>query len=205
MMVWLYLVRHGETVWNAEGRLCGGSDIPLSPKGCHQAERLADRLRTVPFTAIYSSPLLRTRQTAEALARHHRLPVQIIPELSEIDYGDWEGMVVAELARRFPDAERSRTEDPLRFAAPNGEPFADFTKRVIAAIRSIADAHKGETVCVVAHQGVNRVALCWVLQADFSLWRRLRQDPGCVNLFQVGDDGLWRLFLANDTCHLREQ
>ena len=115
MATFVYLVRHGETVWNAEGRLCGSSDIPLSPIGQQQAQRLAQRLRSVPLAAIYSSPLRRTRQTAETIAALHNLPVHPVPELSEIDYGDWEGMAVDELARRFPEAERCRTDDPCCF------------------------------------------------------------------------------------------
>jgi alpha-ribazole phosphatase len=202
LMAWIYLVRHGETVWNAEGRLCGSSDIPLSDQGRQQAEALAERFRDVPIAAIYSSPLLRARQTAEAIAKPHRLPVRLVPELSEIDYGDWEGMAVAELAHRFPEAERCRTDDPMRFAAPNGEAFADFVERVTAAMERLARQHSNERIVCVAHQGVNRVVLCWVLGADYSLWRRLRQDPCCVNLLHARDDGTWRLWLANDTCHL---
>ncbi len=201
-MAWIYLVRHGETVWNAEGRLCGSSDIPLSDRGCRQAELLAERLRDVPLAAVYSSPLLRARQTAEAIAKPHRLPVGLVFELREIDYGDWEGMAVAELARRFPEAERCRTDDPIRFAAPNGEPFTRFVARVTGAMERLARRHLNETIACVAHQGVNRVILCWVLQADFALWRRLRQDPCCVNLLHARDDGTWRLWLANDVCHL---
>lgn len=204
MATFVYLVRHGETVWNAEGRLCGSSDIPLSPIGQQQAQRLAQRLRSVPLAAIYSSPLRRTRQTAETIAALHNLPVHPVPELSEIDYGDWEGMAVDELARRFPEAERCRTDDPLRFVAPNGEPFAHFVERVTTTVQRIAACHANETIAVVAHQGVNRIVLCWVLQAEFSLWRRLRQDPACVNLLQVRDDGQWRVWLANDTCHLQD-
>lgn len=203
MATWIYLVRHGQTTWNAEGRFCGcGSDIPLNDEGHWQAHQLAERLKEVPFTAIYSSPLLRAYQTAEVIAAVHRLSIRIAPDLREMDYGEWEGMKVEEMESKFPDAERRRREDPMNFAAPKGERFADFTKRVIAAMQRIPDSHKGETICVVAHQGVNRVVLCWVLQADFSLWRRLRQDSACVNLFQVRDDGLWRLVTANDTCHL---
>jgi len=201
-MAWIYLVRHGETVWNAEGRLGGSSDIPLSDRGHQQAKALAERLRDVPIAAIYSSPLLRARQTAEAIAKPHRLSVRFVPELSEIDYGEWEGMAVAELAQRFPEMERCRTDDPMRFVAPNGESFADFVGRVTAAMERLARQHSNERIVCVAHQGVNRVVLCWVLGADFSLWRRLRQDPCCVNLLQARNDGTWRLWLANDTCHL---
>lgn len=203
MAVWLYLVRHGETLWNTEGRLCGSSDVPLSAVGQQQAHQVAQRLRAVPLAAVYSSPLVRARQTAEIIAAPHGVPVQVVAALREIDYGAWEGMRVDELARRFPEAERCRTDDPLRFVAPDGEPFAHFVARVTAALQDIAARHADGHIAVVAHQGVNRVLLCWLLQADFALWRRLQQDPACVNLLQRQDNGQWRVCSINDVCHWR--
>ena len=208
MATWIYLVRHGQTVWNEEGRLCGSSDVPLSDEGLVQARKLAARLKDIDITAIYSSPLLRARQTAEAIAACHCVEVKVEPDLREIDYGDWEGLKVVDAAERFPELERLRREDPMRFVAPNGEPMQLFAERVISAIQRIAASHADETVCVVAHQTVNRFILCWILQsphlADFRFWRQLRQDPACVNLLQVREDGMWRVCLVNDICHLME-
>jgi broad specificity phosphatase PhoE len=213
MATWIYLVRHGQTVWNEEGRLCGSSDVPLSDEGLAQARKLAARLKDIGIASIYSSPLLRARQTAEAIAAHHRVEVKIEPDLREIDYGDWEGLKVADVLEQFPELEKLRREEPMKFAAPNGEPMRQFAKRVISAIQRVAASHADETICVVAHQTVNRFILCWILQSphpaprtphslDFRFWRQLRQDPACVNLLQVREDGLWRVCLVNDTCHL---
>jgi broad specificity phosphatase PhoE len=213
MATWIYLVRHGQTVWNEEGRLCGSSDVPLSDEGLAQARKLAARLKDIGIAAIYSSPLLRARQTAEAIAAHHRVEVKIEPDLREIDYGDWEGLKVADVLEQFPEIEKLRREEPMKFAAPNGEPMRRFAERVISAIQRVAASHADETICVVAHQTVNRFILCWILQSphpshrisspiDFRFWRQLRQDPACVNLLQVREDGLWRVCLVNDTCHL---
>jgi len=213
MATWIYLVRHGQTVWNEEGRLCGSSDVPLSDEGLAQARKLAARLKDIGISAIYSSPLLRARQTAEAIAAHHRVEVKTEPDLREIDYGDWEGLKVADVLEQFPELEKLRREEPMKFAAPNGEPMLQFAKRVISAIQRVAASHADETICVIAHQTVNRFILCWILQSlhlahrisspiDFRFWRQLRQDPACVNLLQVREDGLWRVCLVNDTCHL---
>jgi broad specificity phosphatase PhoE len=206
MATWIYLVRHGQTVWNEEGRLCGSSDVPLSGEGLAQAQKLAARLKSIDIAAIYSSPLLRARQTAEAIAAHHPIEVKVESDLREIDYGDWEGLKVADAMERFPKLEKLRREEPMKFAAPNGEPMREFAKRVISAIQRIAASHANETICVVAHQTVNRFILCWILQSphpiDFRFWRQLRQDPACVNLLQVREDELWRVCLVNDTCHL---
>jgi len=202
MATWIYLVRHGQTVWNEEGKLCGSSDVPLSDEGLVQAQKVAARMKNVNLSAIYSSPLLRARQTAEAIASHHNLPVQVEPDLREVDYGEWEGLKVDEAMEKFPELERLRREDPMNFVAPKGEPMKNFAQRVIAAVQRIALRHPDETICIVAHQTVNRFVLCWVLQMDFRLWRQLRQDPACVNLLQVREDGMWRVCLVNDTCHL---
>ena len=188
--------------------MCGSSDVPLSDEGLVQARKLAARLKDIGITAIYSSPLLRARQTAEAIAACHCVEVKVEPDLREIDYGDWEGLKVADVMERFPELEKLRREEPMKFAAPNGEPMRLFAERVISAIRRIATSHADETVCVVAHQTVNRFILCWVLQsphpADFRFWRQLRQDPACVNLLQVRGDGMWRVCFVNDICHLME-
>lgn len=202
MATWIYLIRHGQTVWNEEGKLCGSSDVPLSEDGLIQAQKLAARMKNVSLSAVYSSPLLRARQTAEAIASLHNLPVQVEQDLSEVDYGDWEGLKVSDAMEKFPELERLRREDPMKFVAPNGEPMKNFAERVIAAIQRIAANHQGETICIVAHQTVNRFILCWAMQLDFRLWRQLRQDPTCVNLLQVREDGLWRVCLVNDNCHL---
>lgn len=202
MATWIYLVRHGQTVWNEEGKLCGSSDVPLSDEGLVQAQKVAARMKNVNLSAVYSSPLLRARQTAEAIASHHNLPVQVEPDLREVDYGEWEGLKVDEAMEKFPELERLRREDPMNFVAPKGEPMKNFAQRVIAAVQRIALRHPNETICIVAHQTVNRFILCWVLQMDFRLWRQLRQDPACVNLLQVREDGMWRVCLVNDTCHL---
>jgi broad specificity phosphatase PhoE len=187
--------------------------VPLSDEGLAQARKLAARLKDIGISAIYSSPLLRARQTAEAIAAHHRVEVKTEPDLREIDCGDWEGLKVADVLEQFPELEKLRREEPMKFAAPNGEPMLQFAKRVISAIQRVAASHADETICVVAHQTVNRFILCWILQSlhpahrisspiDFRFWRQLRQDPACVNLLQVREDGLWRVCLVNDTCHL---
>jgi len=177
--------------------------LPLSEEGLAQAQEVAERLKSVNISAIYSSPLIRAKQTAEAIAHFHQLPVYIEPDLREIDYGNWEGMKVDDVMKQFPKLEQLRREEPMKFAAPKGEPMAVFIERVVSAIQKIASNHAGETLCVVAHQTVNRIVICWSLKMDFRFWRQLNQGPACVNLLQVREDGVWRVCLVNDRCHLR--
>lgn len=103
-MTRFYLLRHGETSWNLEGnRYCGRTDVPLSPAGRDQADRVARALRDVPFAAAFCSPLRRSRDTAESFAAPRPLPVVPDDRLAEIDFGAWEGKTRAEIERTDPD------------------------------------------------------------------------------------------------------
>lgn len=140
-MTRLLLVRHGETDWNAEGRLQGQTDRPLSDYGRRQALQLADELGSEEFEAIYSSDLTRTRQTAEVVGRRLALPVELDSDLREKDWGTWEGLT---------SAERDRVE----FV---GESTEAHQERILRALRRIAERHPRDgLVLVVTHGGSMR-------------------------------------------------
>jgi broad specificity phosphatase PhoE len=137
----LLLVRHGETDWNADGRLQGQTDRPLSDYGRRQARRLAGELEGEELEAIYSSDLARARETAEIVGGRLGLPVVLDPDLREKDWGTWEGLTAAE-------------RDRVEFV---GEPTAVHQERVLGALRRIAELHPGERrVLVVTHGGSMR-------------------------------------------------
>ena len=126
----LYLIRHGETDFNREGRYQGRLDVELSTLGKEQAQALAHRLEKTPFTAIYASNLKRAQATAQIIAAHHELPVQVEPDLRERDFGSWEGFTFAEIEERFPEEAKQWLEDPLRTRIPGAEDFAHLQMRV---------------------------------------------------------------------------
>jgi len=99
----LYLIRHGEVAWNRENSYIGSTDLPLNDEGRRQAELLADRLKGTDLAGVYSSDLSRARETAEIIAERLDLSVVIVPELRELDYGEWEGMPEIELPKRYPE------------------------------------------------------------------------------------------------------
>ena len=136
-MTELLLVRHGETDWNAEGRLQGHTDRPLNEYGRRQARRLADELAGEELAAIYSSDLLRARETAEILGERLGLPVVLEPELREKNWGNWEGLTPAE-------------RDGVAFA---GESTEEHAARTLRALRRIAARHPDGRVLVVTHGG----------------------------------------------------
>jgi broad specificity phosphatase PhoE len=136
----LLLVRHGETDWNAEGRLQGHTDTPLNELGRRQALTLADELAGDGIEAVYSSDLARARETAEIVAGRLGLPVVLDPDLREKDWGTWEGLT---------GAERERVELA-------GETTEAHRERTLRALRSIATGHPGGRVLVVTHGGSMR-------------------------------------------------
>jgi probable phosphoglycerate mutase len=139
-MTTLLLVRHGETDWNAAGRLQGHTDRPLNDFGRTQARRLAEQLADDGIAAIYASDLARARETAEIVGERLGLPVAIDPDLREKDWGTWEGLT--------PD-ERLNVEF-------EGETTAEHRERVLGAARRIAERHPGARIVVVTHGGCVR-------------------------------------------------
>jgi broad specificity phosphatase PhoE len=144
----LWLVRHGQTDWNLEGRYQGQSDIPLNQTGLDQARRLARKLDGQEFTAIFSSDLQRARQTAEILAEKTGVGVILDPRLREICQGEWEGKKLEEVKKmQMEDA----VNDPIHFHAPGGESVGIVSERLAKAADDIAHDFPRGKVLVVSH------------------------------------------------------
>lgn len=150
----LLLVRHGETAWNAEHRIQGHLDIPLSPSGIRQAARLAVRLSGEPIDAIYSSELARAWLTAEPLAARLGVPIVAETRLRERNFGIFEGLTLDEIANRHPDGFRQWREREPNWAIDGGESGQQLIDRVLAALHDIVACHRGGTVLAVTHGGV---------------------------------------------------
>jgi broad specificity phosphatase PhoE len=153
----LWLARHGETAENAEGRILGRRDPPLSPAGLDQAEALADRLRDKGLLAVWTSPLQRARRTAEVVARALGLEADTLDGLVESDRGDWEGRLVAELAVESPDLHAAFLAGAPHFRFPGGESLAEQRIRTRAALEIVTSGPL--PAMVVAHAGTIRAAL----------------------------------------------
>lgn len=150
-MARLFLIRHGETDWNVEGRWQGHADVPLNAWGRQQALRMARNLAQRGLIAIYSSDLARARQTAEILAQTVGLPVFLDRRLREIDQGDWEGLLVTEIQARYAMLFQKRCQDPWNIAPPGGESGLQVQTRVLAVINDILYTHPQGNIAVVSH------------------------------------------------------
>jgi probable phosphoglycerate mutase len=154
----LYLVRHGQSAYNAERRIQGQFDISLSPFGHRQGAALAAAFRSLPIDAIYSSPLARARETAEPIAAALGLPIEADDRLKEINAGVFQGVLWSEIEQHSPDlAARWRAQDP-DFVIPGGESRRALAERGRAALEAIHAAGHRQAI-VVAHGGVLAGAL----------------------------------------------
>ena len=184
-------IRHGQTVWNADSRIQGHTDIELDELGRWQAERLAQALGDDELHALYSSDLKRAQQTAAPLAARKGLNTRLDVGLRERGFGEFEGLSFAQIEQRWPDqAQAWRRRDP-DFGARGGEVLRDFRDRVVAAVARLARVHRGQHIALVTHGGVldllyreaTRVALdaprTWQL-GNAAINRLLHTDQGLM-------------------------
>ncbi len=181
-MTEFWLVRHGQTDWNAEQRLQGHTDIPLNAAGLAQARELAAHLAGLGqpgdlpyFSAIYSSDLSRAFQTAQCLAETLALAVQPHPGLREIHLGDWEGQVRTDIQARFPELVAQRRTNPLEMRSPGGESARELLQRTARAADEIARAYPSGRVLVVSHGITLSALIC--LAKGYSLDEVYRHGP----------------------------
>jgi probable phosphoglycerate mutase len=154
MKTQLLLIRHGETAWNAEHRIQGQLDIPLSPLGVLQSARLAECLANEAIDAVYSSGQSRAWLTAAPLAARLGLDVIAEPRLRERSFGIFEGLTLEEIAEQFPpEFKKWRERDPA-WRPEGGESGQQLIDRVLSAVGDIGTEHAGQTVVLVSHGGV---------------------------------------------------
>ncbi|MFJ2173147.1 histidine phosphatase family protein [Streptomyces sp. NPDC087851] len=175
----LFLARHGETVWHAENRYTGVSDIELTPRGVEQAEELGVWAGGARLDAIVTSPLSRARRTAEPAVRTTGLTAVVEPELVELDFGVAEGRTIAELHASHPRETAAFLSDPAAHPLPGGEDPKAAAGRGAAALLRLAEAGPGRRVLVVAHNTLFRLVLCRLLGIPESEYRRVL--PGLRN------------------------
>lgn len=200
----VYLVRHGETVWNAEMRFQGHSDISLTDQGKLQASALGKRLQREQFSSFYASDLGRAFETASIIASHHKLEVHQEPAFREINFGNWEGLTFEQIKEQYAEAAAKWWKEPFTNQVPGGESLEEVVERSMMALQKICQRHKGQNILIATHGGVIRSIICQVLGIDLNEYWRLRQDNMALNIiyFPSWDKGILELF--NDCSHLKK-
>jgi broad specificity phosphatase PhoE len=195
----LYLARHGQTDWNVEGRMQGGTDTPLNATGRQQAGALKDHLKDVRFDAVYSSTLSRSRETAEIV--RGRVPLTSLAGLSERRFGKFEGLL-SNAPDTGPEFQRRRW-DP-QDALDGGESWAAFTDRVGSAIQVIRTKHASGAILVVGHGGTNQAILQILFGLTLDDTRSITQANDELYLIELDGTGAPRLWKLVTAANLRD-
>jgi broad specificity phosphatase PhoE len=197
------LLRHGQTALSVERRFAGRGDIPLTDVGLEQAAAAAARLaRRGNIDLVLTSPLLRARQTASAVADATGVPLAEDVDLAETDFGSWEGLSFGEVMARWPDEMAAWMAD-ADAAPPGGESFAAVAVRVDAALDRLLAAYQGQTVVVVSHVTPIKTIVCRALLAPTAALFRMHLDVAALCEAAWFADGPALVRSLNDTAHLR--
>jgi len=187
-MTILLLIRHASNDYIKENRLAGLTPgVHLNEQGKSEADALARRLAPISLHAIYSSPLERARETADAIAQCQKLTVQIRHDLAEVDVGEWTGKTIKELGET--DAWRRMIAQPIGFQFPGGECIERIQGRMVKAIDAIVIAHPNQIVAIVSHADPIKIALAYYLGMDGNQFNRIAIDPASVSVLIFGERG----------------
>ncbi len=192
-MIDFIIARHGMTEPNTRGVCLGRSDVPLIPQGYEQAMRLAERMKDIKADAVFTSPLLRASDTAKCYMRAARLDIPLTedPRLEERDWGDWEGVSFADVARDRPEEYAQFYGDIYNFTVPGGECSVNVQARVNELIDYIISEYDGKTVCLFTHLGTARHIISrllglapeesWRFFLDTATYARIEYDTAAGN------------------------
>ncbi|MGP4042444.1 histidine phosphatase family protein [Gracilibacillus sp. D59] len=189
-MTSICFVRHGETDWNALGKIQGQTDIPLNNNGRSQADECGRYLQDSEWDLMITSPLLRAKETATIINKYLDLPLTEMEDFCERGFGDAEGMTVTERLQVFPDG-----------IYPNQESFEALTERLVEGIRKIHKLHKGKKVLLVAHGAVINAILTHFSDGKIGSGKT-KLVNGCINHIEWLEEESWKIKSYNQTGHL---
>ncbi len=197
----LYVVRHGATDWNRDGRIQGHLDPPLNATGRRQARLTAQYLTAVQATALYSSDLRRAYDTAQIIGQMVGLPVIPHAGLREMHFGTWQGLTVAQIRARDPEVYAARRANPYDVPPPEGESWRQFFTRVVQTVEDILRKTEAERLILVTHSGV-----CTVLglhaQGLGYRGKRTFGNANCAIHILAVRGNRWRVVALNAMAHL---
>ena len=200
-MTEIIIARHGQTEWNVEEVFRGRIDIGLDETGLKQAELLAEYLSSKKIETVYSSPLQRALKTAEAIASHHDLEVDVSPGLIDFYFGQWQGLSLQEVRDKYPELYAEWATNPHLVKIPGGESLDAVTERAKSVLEEVIARYEG-TVVLVAHRVVNKVLICALLGLGNSHFWDIKQDTCGITTFTY-ENGRFILTEHNNTSYLK--
>lgn len=201
-MLEIILTRHGETDWNAGEVFRGRADIDLNQAGIRQAELLGEYLARDRIDFVYSSPLKRAVNTAEAIAARHQLEVNTVSNLIDFDFGEWQGMTLNEVKEKYTELYRDWEETPEQVRVPGGECLEEVRARAMSFVEDAVMRCGEGRIALVTHRVVCKVLVCALLGIDNSRFYNIKFDMCGVTRFDCGG-GRLVLTRHNDTSFLR--
>ena len=202
----IFLVRHGETNWNKEGRFQGQINVPLNTNGKYQAKKASEYLNEINFNKVFSSSMDRPYETAKIILQNKpNIKITKIETLIEISHGLWEGKLENEIKEQWPELLKNWHEKPQEVIMPEGESIGEVSKRSVKAWKEICLAQKDKDLTlVVAHDAVNKTLICDILGIDFSNIWMIKQGNGGITVIDLFDDPLKDNVISalNITSHL---
>lgn len=204
-MTKLYLIRHGETLWNVERRMQGHMDSPLSALGEQQALWLSYALKDVSFEAMYASTSGRTLQTAQIIKGDRDLVIQSSDEWREMNLGDWEGRISDDIEQLDPDNFHAFWHNPEAYRPARGESYADLQARVTLALEQLLAAHEGQTIALVSHTVTLKVIMAYFeMRGLAQLWNPPYFHPTCLSIVEIVNNEP-HIRLHADTSHFEDE
>ncbi len=200
----IILVRHGECEGNIKGIFRGRTDFPLNKRGLVQAQELARELKKFPVKYIYTSPLSRSRQTAEAISQQCGVEVKIEEQFNNIQLGSWEGPFKKEIAREYPKEWELWVYNPEKLRIKDMETLYGVQKRAKACLDNLVSKHGGETLVVVSHRAILKPLIAACLNIASPYFWKIHLDTASYSLLSHKEDRGYCLIQLNQTKHLKE-
>lgn len=209
-MVELYLIRHAEAMGNVKEFFQGSLDVEISSKGFKQLEELKSRFKDVSLDAIYSSPLKRAVQTAQAINEYHVLNIGIVDNIKEINGGDFEGKTWEDIPKEYPQQYECWVKNQIDFKAPNGETMQDVYNRMVSAMNGIVtdslNLNRDVSIAVVSHGCAIKNYQCYLNHADISYMSQIGwADNTSVSKVEFKTLSDWKVIYLNDSSHLSQE
>lgn len=205
MKTTLYIVRHGETLWNSEKKMQGWNDSPLTELGIKQATWLGERLKEVKFDNIYSSPTGRSFKTAALVNKNRSISVTLDECLREINLGSWEGKSIEEIERENPEQLNNFWKAPHLYVPVSGESFKDVQDRVIGGLKSIIEANEGKTILLVTHTVALKTIMCYFENRSLEkFWDPPYIHQTSLSVVEIDGEKI-EIKLHGDTAHYKKE
>ncbi|MBN1692427.1 MAG: histidine phosphatase family protein [Dehalococcoidales bacterium] len=198
----IILIRHGETQYNAKETFRGRADVPLNENGLEQAQLLSEYLTDDKIDVVYSSPLKRAVKTAEIIAAPHRLKVNVVENLNDIDCGQWQGLTLEEVQEKYEEIYQDWLDTPEQVRLPGGESLEDVRSRVLPFVQDAVMRYGEGKIVFVSHRVVNKVLICALLRLDNSSFWSFKMDTAAITRFTF-DGNRVVLTSHNDTSYLK--